>query len=142
MASANIDLVRSIYAASERGDFSTSPEWAHPEIEFVIGDGPSPSSRTGVAAMMGFWREFLHNWDDWRVEADKYLELDDDRVLVLNHFTGRGRTSGLEVARVRSSGAGLFHIRDRRVTRLVIYWDAERALADVGLPPQAAPPGS
>ena len=39
MASASLDLVRSIYAAWQRGDYS-SAEWAHPEIEYGLVDGP------------------------------------------------------------------------------------------------------
>jgi hypothetical protein len=110
VASANVDLVRSIYAAWERGDYS-SAEWAHQEIEFVIADGPAPESRTGPAGLAEGAREFLSTWEDFRFEAEEYRELDNDRVLVLTRRIGRGKTSGAELEQMGSKGASLFHIR-------------------------------
>ena len=56
MASANLDLVRSICAAWERGDYGAD-EWAHPEIEFVGVDGPEPGTWIGLPAMAEVWRQ-------------------------------------------------------------------------------------
>lgn len=134
MSAANVDLVRSIYEAWERGNF-TSSDWADGEIEFVIADGAEPASYTGLAAMAGAWREVLAAWEGLRVEAEEYRELDDERVLVLNRNTGRGKTSGLELGRMHTRGANVFVIRLGKVTRLVAYWNRERALADLGLVP-------
>jgi ketosteroid isomerase-like protein len=139
MASANLDLVRSVYAALERGDFS-SAEWAHPEIEFVMADGPEPGRWTGLAGMAQAWREVLSAWKDARLEVDEYRELDDERVLVLIVFIARGKTSGLDLGRTPLKAANLVHVRGGRVTRLAIYNDRERALADLGLPPKAGDP--
>ncbi|HVS29574.1 MAG TPA: nuclear transport factor 2 family protein [Solirubrobacteraceae bacterium] len=139
MASANLELVRSIYAAWERGDFSSS-EWAHPEIEYVIPDGPELATWTGPDAMAESLRDFLSAWDDFRVHADEYRELDDERVLVLVRRTGRGKASGVELGQMPSNGASLFHVRDGKVTRLVFYRDRERALADLGLDPEDSSP--
>lgn len=50
MSVSNLDLMRSIYAHRERGDFG-SAAWADSEIEFVAADGPSPGRRTGMAGM-------------------------------------------------------------------------------------------
>ena len=133
--SENLDLVRSIYAAWERGDFSTI-EWAHPEIEYVTADGPSPSSVTGVAGMADATREWMAVWHDWRVEGDEYRDLDSERVLVLVRYSGRGRTSGMQIAQVRTTGATLFHVSGGKVNRLVFYLDRERAFADLALAPE------
>jgi ketosteroid isomerase-like protein len=132
MSEENIGLVRSIFAAWERGDYS-SAEWAHPEIELVIADGPTPGSWTGVAEMAEVWREALNAFEGLRTEADEYRALDEERVLVLVHFSGRGKTSGVEVGDIHMKGANVFHIRGGKVTRLVLYWDRERAFADLGL---------
>jgi len=87
-ASTNLDLVRSIYAAFERGDFS-SVEWAHSEIELVIADGPDPSVSTGLVGMLEGGSTILDAWEDWRPEVEEYRELDGERVLVLTRRLAR-----------------------------------------------------
>src|SRR5437764_15193079 len=94
MASANLDLVRSIYAAWERGDFS-STEWAHPEIEFAVAEGPSPGRWKGLAGMADGSGDFLRAWEEYRMEAEWYRELDGERLLVLDRCSGRGKASEL-----------------------------------------------
>jgi ketosteroid isomerase-like protein len=131
-----VELVRSIFAAWERGDFS-SAEWAHPEIEFVLAGDPEPGVWTGVAEMAEAWRNWLSAWEELRIEVDEYRELDDERVLVLSHYSGRGKTSGVDVGEMRTTGAALFHLRDGKVTRFVGYVDREHAFADLGLAPDA-----
>jgi ketosteroid isomerase-like protein len=130
--SENLDLVRSIYAAWERGDFS-STEWAHPEIEYVFVDGPTPGTWTGLVAAGEAFRDYLGAWDGYGLEAEEYRELDAERVLVLVRLSGSGKTSGLELARMGARGASLFYLRGGKVTRFVNYFDGDHALADVGL---------
>ena len=130
--SENLDLVRSIFADWERGDFG-SVEWADPRIEYEIADGPVPGSWRGLVGMAEGWRGFLNAWEDFRFTSDEYRQLDDERVLVLGHYDGRGKTSGVEVGQIRTDAASLFHVRDSKVTRMVHYFYRERALADLGL---------
>ena len=139
MGLANVDLVRSIYAAWEQGDRS-SAEWADPEIESVYADGPSPGRWTGLAGMAQGTREAISVWENFRIEVDDDRELDDERVLVFDDRSGRGRMSGLELAQMRTQSAHVFHVRGGEVTKLVIYLDRDRALADLGLAPEGETP--
>jgi len=130
--SENLDLVRSIYAEWQRGDFDKI-EWADPEIEYVLADGPDPGSWKGVSAMADATFKRLSAWEGYRFEVEDCRGLDHHRVLVLTRRRGRGKTSGIEVGQFGTKGAWLVHVLDGRVTRLVGYFDRDRALAELGL---------
>jgi ketosteroid isomerase-like protein len=130
MSETNLELVRSIYAGWEKGDFGSN-EWAHPDIEFSFADGPEPQLWRGLEAMAEGYREWLRAWREFRAEPEEYLLVDDERVLVLVRNSGRGRVSGLEIA--ERTVANLFHVQEGRVTRIVVYLDREHAFRDVGI---------
>jgi hypothetical protein len=132
--SSKLHLVHSILVEWERGHFG-SVDWAHPQIEYAIVDDPGSPAGRGVPAMRRAWREFLAAWNDYRVEAHEYRELDDERVLVMLRAHGRGKTSGIEIGATTGTrkSANVFHIRGGKVTRLASYFDRDRALADEGL---------
>ncbi len=133
MGSVNLDLVRSICAAWQRGDFS-SADWAAPELEFVItGHGPADGRWKGLAAVAKGLGEYLSVFEEMRPEVEGYRELDAERVLVLSHPRGRGKTSGVDLGEIPVKGAQLFHLRDGKVTRIVHYGHRDRALAELGL---------
>jgi ketosteroid isomerase-like protein len=130
--SENLDLVRSIFANWERGDFS-SADWAPPDIEFVIADGREPATWIGLEGMADGFRRRRAEFHDARVFADEYREREGERVLVLVHLRGSGRNSGLGLDQVGARTAHVMHLNGGRVSRLVVYWDRGRALADLGL---------
>jgi ketosteroid isomerase-like protein len=87
-------------------------------------------------------RDILSVWEGFRGVTEDVLELDDERVLVLTRFTGRGKTSGVELGRLGAKGAQIIHIRDGKVTKVVIYFDRDRALTALGLAPDTDAPAS
>jgi|SRR5882757_6462872 len=128
----NVEIVRSIYADWERGDFS-SAAWADREIELVWADGPDPGMWRGLGGLAEGFHDVFRAWEDVRAEAEEYRALGGERVLVLDHRTGHGKTSGVELADMPTQGGTVWYLRDCNVTRLVIYFDRDRALADLGL---------
>jgi ketosteroid isomerase-like protein len=130
--SANLDFVRSLYPAWERGDFSRT-DWADPQIEYVHADGPDPGSWQGLTGMAKGFRSVLGAWQDVRIEADAYRQLDEEHVLVLVKRRARGKLSGIEIAGGQTDGAHLLRIQDGKVVKLANYFDRDRALADLGL---------
>src|SRR5436309_15955633 len=104
--SENLDLVRSIYADWERGDWS-SAAWAHADIEYMMVDEPGERAVTGRTAMADAWRAFLSSWRGYRLEPVEYRELDAERVLVVVRALGHGAASGVDLASVTDASKGL-----------------------------------
>ena len=127
MSQENVEIVRSIYRAVERGDYSSS-EWADPDIEFVAPHEERPLR--GVEAMQRSWRDFLTAWKDFKAEPEEIIDAG-EQVLVVEKVGVRGRGSGAPAEGLRS--ASLFTFRDGRVVRLVEYMDRAEALEAVGL---------
>jgi ketosteroid isomerase-like protein len=130
--SENLDLVRSIYADWERGNFGRT-DWVHHEVVWAWVGGPEPTSGTGIAEIGAPMRNWLAAWDEWYLEATEYRELDSERVLVSYRGVGRGKTSGLEAGQLVTDMANVFDVRHGKVVRFVVYWDRSRAFADLGL---------
>lgn len=129
MTTPNVELVRSFYRRWARGDFS-STEGLHPDFELVLADGPTPGSWRGAAAGAA-WGELISAWNGFRVEAEECRAVDRERVLVLTKNTGRGRSSGLELGDMQTRGANVFHLSGGLVTRLILYFNRDQALADL-----------
>jgi hypothetical protein len=132
--SENLNLVRSLYRDHfERGEFFGPAEWAHPEIECVLVDGPAPDSGSGLAGMARVWKGFLAAYEDFSAHVEEYREIDARRILVRLQFSGRGRASGLEIGSMSIRNASVYDIDGGLVRRLALYWDRDRAFADLGL---------
>lgn len=128
----NLQIVRSIFADWERGDWS-SAEWADPEIEFEMIGGLNTGTWKGREQMAEAWATMLRAWEDLRAVADDFQEVDDERVLVLLRNEGRGKGSGIDIGGISVKAANVFTVRDGKVTRLALYWERDRAIADLSL---------
>jgi hypothetical protein len=81
------------------------------------------------------YSEWLSGWKDFSAAPEEYIVVDEKRILVLVHNRGRGRMSGLALD--ERSVANFFEISGGKVIRLILYWNRNHALADLGLGPEA-----
>jgi len=78
-------------------------------------------------------RELFSVWEEHRSAVEEVRPLDGERVLVLAHSSGRGKTSGVELDATQWRVAALYQVREGEVIRHVVYLDRADAFAELGL---------
>ncbi len=131
------DIVRALWAAWQRGDFSAGADHFDPEIEFVLDSGLERVEVKGAEAMTRAWREHLQSWEHWHAGPIRELIETEDTVVGVSPVYGRGKHAQVDVA--IGAAAVAFGFRQGKVRRLVVTDSRQKALAAVGL--QESPTG-
>jgi ketosteroid isomerase-like protein len=133
MSEENVEVVRRLYDEHWAcGDFAFAG-FFDPEVEFArLGaEGGGVAGRwRGLEEVWAGTLEYLSAFADLRTEAERIIDLGDDRVLVLSRQSGRGKLSG---APIEHELGDLFTLHDGKVVRGEFYWDRSEALEAAGL---------
>ena len=124
-----------LFEAFSRGDAETFLLPFHPEVEihFIGGEAIGLSGHyQGYEGVRAWVRDWRSQWGDYDEVVEQIIDLGDS-VIARSNISTRGERSGVEVTRTAGNRV---YLSDGRITRWDAYFDFERALADLGLPPE------
>jgi hypothetical protein len=119
--------VRALFDDFARGDYEAALARVHPDVDW--GEPPdmpeSSGSYRGHDGVVEQFGRFMRAWAELRVDLEEVLEVG-DRVVVMTHWHGRSKGTGIEVdQRV----AQVHELRDGLVVRVRQFRTREEALA-------------
>jgi ketosteroid isomerase-like protein len=134
MSQENVERLQSLYADWVEGNFWTMDEYVDPQFEFewkwaFAEIGGIPEGRThSLKQLTAVWLDWLKPWDRFTVEAEEFVETDDDRVLVFYIRRARMGDSAIE-----HRGGTLWTFRDGTAVHAADFDDRAKALEAAGL---------
>lgn len=135
MSQENVEIVRRLYGAWARGDFSAHREAFAPDVRSgrVMGgdaEGTGLSGEwQGLDGLVENARLWLSAWKDLKVEPEEFLEAG-NKVVVFTRQTGIAKASGIPLDR---DFADVYELRDGKVIEVRFYWRREDAIEAAGL---------
>jgi uncharacterized protein len=133
MSKENVEAVRAMMEAYDRGDFETCFDYIDSEVEW--GPAGRLAQISGEETVHGhdgvreFFRQWLGTWEDYSLSVERYVEAG-QRVVVLQIERGRGKVSSVPVERKLAS---IYDLDEGKVKRMRGYDSWEEALEAVGL---------
>jgi ketosteroid isomerase-like protein len=136
MSQENVEIVRQSLEAFRRRDAGAIEALWHPDGEFrsltlAIEGG---TFRLGRDAQR-YLDEVDSVMEEWHSEDEQFIEVDEERVVLLYRVVGRGKGSRVPIS--QPLGA-VFTLRGARITLGEVYLDQNDALEAVGLSEQDA----
>jgi ketosteroid isomerase-like protein len=130
MSQENVEIVRKVIDAFNRGDLDAWLGFLSPEVAWESLPLPGFRDVYRGRAEAREWIEQLLEVFDFHLEIDETTALSDDRVLMAVRGRGRGRGSGIPVERPSWE---VLWLADGLITRRQVFWTRDEALEAAGL---------
>jgi len=122
----DLETLQDVYREWASGDYSSHAEIFHPEMTAEAFGMGEPMRSESYDAFINNMREWLSTWErGLTIEAEEFIP-SGDKILVLIHWTGRGKGSGVQI---EGRGAHLWTFRDGIVVSHETYRDRDEARA-------------
>ncbi|HEY1359577.1 MAG TPA: nuclear transport factor 2 family protein [Thermoleophilaceae bacterium] len=128
MSEANVEVVRTIYEAFARGDFSVVDSFSDDFVFVTSPELPDAGEYRGEQAI-GFIKAWVETFGDLRMEATEILEAVDDKVFV--ELLQRGAPSGTDTV-VEGRWWQVATLREGEVVRAETFAERTEALEVAG----------
>jgi ketosteroid isomerase-like protein len=132
MSQENVEIVRESLAAYTDGGIDAAAEFWDSDISWraIEGAPDDVGEMHGPEALRRYLQDWLDMFDDVTNVPEEVLDLGDDRVVAVQHATGRARASGVQTD-IRY--AVVYTLRDGKIVCGREYIDRNEALEAVGL---------
>ena len=129
MSRENVELVRSVLASWAHGDFRAGSDLYDADFEWrQRPDAVEPGSHRGASVGPAL-RELFEVWENYRIEAEEYIDAG-DRIVVVGRARGTARGSGMELDH---SICFVWTVRNGKLASFQTVRDRGAALEAVGL---------
>jgi ketosteroid isomerase-like protein len=128
MSSENVEVVKALVSASQRGDWETALAAYDPDVELDASRIPGGRVGVGRDALREFFRQWFGAWDRLTIEPERFIDAG-DRVLVELRISGIGKGSRVEVS---MRLVDVMTVRDGKVVKQVGYANADEGFEAAG----------
>ena len=134
MPPSNVELARRAFGAVEADGLGAALDFLDPDVEFEPPDEALEhrGSFKGHDAVRERWDVLFEPFSDVRIDAEEFLEADEETIVVVFRIHARGKASGVPV---EMQLAHVLTVRDGRAVRLKAYLDPDEAKRATGLLP-------